>query len=187
MRCMWPINEGFTMVYHDHTYTVLTIRPESGEGSKNIFGSGIGDHIPVQKNVKNQTCSDNNNQGNDFSEQSSPYVIFHSGFFRYFASCMRTDENCIEHLLHLCDMWERLLRAKPLSTSFEEYNHNIDVDSRYQRVATIYATSIQYFDTIAKEYEEIGYFTLKEGDNLQDMMENNVMATLKKFPMLMYV
>lgn len=190
VRCMWPANEGFTMVYHDHTYTVLTIRSKHGEQGKNIFSSEIGsDHVPVQRTTKDQSCSpDSDNRSSrgkiNSIEDSNPYVIYHSGFFRYFASCMKTDENCIEHILHLCDMWERLLRAKPLTTAFHEFNHNLDVDMRYQRVASIYASAIAYFNVTAQDYEG-SHFTFRDTDKLEDIMENNIKACLKKFPLLM--
>lgn len=156
VRSMWPINEGFTMQYHDYTYTILHVR-EPGNGPVKLVYPGpssayFGDETRAEAAGESTrgdgaSCGVAGDSLCDAREEpmlgsgnpnEEPVILTHSGFYRYLDACMFTDASCIDHVLHLCDMWESQLSSKPIYTGYTKYS--IDYERDLLRVTQLYGT-----------------------------------------------
>ena len=181
VRCMWPANEGFNMLYHDRTYTIMQIRSLRVRSSfLAIERETIGDATQTCGVVSTPGTQDGSTDKRTKSKvHDNPYILSHSGFIKYFTSCMQTDKNCIENVLHLCDMWESGLGAKPIFMSWNDHQEFSTV-----RVSQMYATAIHFFDAAAAGFAS--YTLNMSSRSLVATMRNNALNTIRQLPVLIY-
>ena len=186
VRSMWPTNAGFTIQYHDYTYTILHVR-EPGAGPGALLYSGPSIALPGDLAAAaaagdahageacaashlsggDRSCDDPQGQGEDTiltsNPNQEPEVLTHSGYYWYLEACMFTDPHCVDHVLHLCDMWESQLSSKPIYTGYTK--HSLDYERDLLRVTQLYGAAAPRDDPPARPEVRGGLpLTMRDSD-----------------------
>ena len=130
---------------------MLTDLVSRRDGSRN-------DSSRDDRSRRDRSCDDPQGQGEDTiltsNPNQEPEVLTHSGYYRYLEACMFTDPHCVDHVLHLCDMWESQLSSKPIYTGYTKYS--LDYERDLLRVTQLYGAAAPPATTLPRVRRCVG-------------------------------